>query len=112
MRRAPICLLAGSALALAAPDLACADPQPLWEVGLGVGALAFNDYRGAATSHVWPAPVPYFIYRGDFLRSDRDGVRGRFFDHRYLEFEISVNATPPVFSRHSEIRQGMPNLEP
>src|SRR5262249_6842853 len=84
-----------------------AEQLPLWEFGLGIGALAFNDYRGAATSHVWPAPVPYFIYRGDFLRSDRDGVHGRFFDRRYVEFEISGNATAPVFSHDSAIRKGM-----
>jgi outer membrane scaffolding protein for murein synthesis (MipA/OmpV family) len=89
-----------------------AEPQPLWEFGFGVGMLAFNDYRGASTSHVYPAPVPYFIYRGEFLRADRDGVHGHFFDHRYLELDFSINATAPVFSQNSAIRKGMPNLEP
>ena len=85
---------------------------PLWEFGFGVGGLFFNDYRGASTSHVYPAPVPYFIYRGTFLRADRDGLHGRLFNRRYLELEISANATAPVFSRNSAIRSGMPNLEP
>ena len=88
------------------------EPLPLWEFGVGVGGLFFNDYRGAKTSHVYPAPVPYFIYRGTFLRADRDGLHGRLFNHRYLELEISANATAPVFSRSSAIRAGMPNLEP
>jgi len=89
-----------------------ADPRPLWEVGFGVGALFFNDYRGASSSHVYPAPVPYLIYRGRYLRADRDGVRGRLFNRRYLEFDISANATAPVFSRNSAVRAGMPNLDP
>jgi outer membrane scaffolding protein for murein synthesis (MipA/OmpV family) len=89
-----------------------AEQQPLWEFGLGIGTLAFNDYRGASTSHVWPVPVPYFIYRGQYLRADRDGVHERFLDRRYLEIEISANATAPVFSHSSAIRSGMPNLEP
>jgi outer membrane protein len=89
-----------------------AEPLPLWEFGFGVGGLFFNDYRGAKTMHVYPAPVPYFIYRGRFLRADRDGVHGLLFNRRYLELEISGNATAPVFSRNSAIRAGMPNLEP
>ena len=89
-----------------------AEQLPLWEFGFGIGGLFFNDYRGAKTMHVYPAPVPYLIYRGKFLQADRDGVHGRLFNRRYLELEISVNATAPVFSRNSAIRSGMPNLEP
>jgi outer membrane protein len=96
--------------ALAAP--AHAASVPLWEFGFGLGGLFFNDYRGASTSHVYPAPVPYFIYRGTFLRADRDGLHGLLFNRRYLELEISANATAPVFSSHSAIRAGMPDLEP
>ncbi len=85
---------------------------PLWEFGLGAGVLAFDDYRGAATAHVWPLPLPYFIYRGRWLRADRDGVHGRLLDQQYLEFDLSVYATAPVFSRSSSARAGMPNLDP
>lgn len=88
-----------------------ATDYPLWELGMGVGAVAFDDYRGADSAHAYPVPVPYFIYRGAILRSDRDGVHGLFFDQRYLKFDISVNATAPVFSRNSEPRRGMPNLD-
>jgi len=100
-------------LALSAPWLpAYSDQFPLWEFGLGVGGLVFNDYRGASSVHGYPVPVPYFIYRGNILRADRDGVHGRFLNQRYLEFDISLNATAPVFSRSSAPRAGMPNLDP
>lgn len=86
--------------------------QPLWEAGMGVGGVFFNDYRGAATTHGYPVPLPYFVYRGQFLRSDRDGLHGLFFDRRYFKLDISLNATAPVFSRDSAARAGMPDLRP
>ena len=85
--------------------------QPLWEFGLGVGAIVFNDYRGASDLRVYPVPVPYFLYRGDILRADRDGAHARFFDERFVTFDISVNATAPVFSSNSGARAGMPDLK-
>jgi MipA family protein len=101
---AAVCI---SALPCAKVD---AGEQPLWELGFGIGGVAFNDYRGASTMHAYPVPLPYFIYRGDFLRADRDGVHGRFLDWKYLEIDLSLNATAPVFSHNSEPRAGMPDL--
>jgi MipA family protein len=88
-----------------------ASEQPLWEFGMGVGAVVFNDYRGASAMHAYPLPVPYFTYRGPILRADRDGLHGRFLNQRYVEFDLSANATAPVFSRNSAPRHGMPNLD-
>lgn len=89
-----------------------ADPKPLWEAGLGIGALAFPDYRGSDQTHVYPVPVPYFVYRGDFLKADRDGLRGEFFNRKYVELNISLGATVPVQSNDDRARRGMPNLRP
>jgi outer membrane scaffolding protein for murein synthesis (MipA/OmpV family) len=108
-RRAGFVLCALAPGALHAAD-ALASQQPLWEFGLGIGAVVFNDYRGASGVHGYPLPVPYFIYRGDILRADRDGLHGRLLNQRYVEFDLSANATAPVFSRNSAPRSGMPNL--
>jgi outer membrane protein len=81
-------------------------------LGLGVGALALDDYRGADTAHLYPIPIPYFVYRGHFLRADRDGVRGVIFSRDVVEFNVSVNATTPVNSRNTPARDGMPSLKP
>ena len=35
--------------------------EPLWEVGLGAGVFAYDYYRGAYSTHVYPVPVPYLI---------------------------------------------------
>ena len=87
-----------------------AKEAPLWELGLGAGFLAFNDYRGSATTHVYPLPVPYFVYRGTFLKSDRDGLRGLFLNQTRVELSLSVNATTPV--HNDSARHGMPDLRP
>lgn len=100
------------ALLCTLPGAARSVEQPLWEFGLGTGLLVFNDYRGSKTVHAYPVPLPYLLYRGTFLRSDRDGVHGLLFNRRYVEIEMSVNATAPVFSSHSGVRAGMPTLEP
>ena len=105
--------LAGAATlsaAFAASYPVSAEEKPLWELGLGVGAIAFRDYRGADTTHIYPVPVPYFIYRGKFLQADRDGLKGKLFHQDRFEINISLSATTPV--RSSSIRQGMPDLRP
>jgi outer membrane scaffolding protein for murein synthesis (MipA/OmpV family) len=103
-------LLPGMLLLLAAgaATRARADDKPLWEVGLGLGAVAFEDYRGSATAHAYPVPVPYLIYRGEFLQADRDGVRGKLFNQDWLEINVSGNLTTPV--RNDRERSGMPEL--
>ena len=87
-----------------------ARPRPLWELGLGVGAVNFNDYPGAASSHVYVVPVPYLRYRGRFLRADRDGARGVLLERSWLTVNVSAGAAVPVRSRDDAARSGMPNL--
>ncbi len=57
-------------------------------------------------------PVPYVVYRGKFLKSDRKGVRGTLFDSERLELNLSVAASLPVNSSRNAARRGMPDLEP
>jgi MipA family protein len=83
--------------------------EPLLEYGLGVGAVAFEDYRGSNSSHVYPLPIPTLWYYGKFLKSDRDGVRGTLFNQDRVELNLSGNATTPV--RNDRERNGMPNLK-
>jgi outer membrane scaffolding protein for murein synthesis (MipA/OmpV family) len=104
-------MVAGCALALAALS-ASASEEPLWEAGLGVGALAFPDYRGADEGSVYPVPMPYFVYRGEFLKADDNGLRGRLFNRDYAELSFSFNGTVPVDSEDNAARLGMPDLEP
>jgi outer membrane protein len=86
-----------------------AKEEPLLEFGLGVGAVAFEDYRGSNTSHVYPLPIPYVVYNGKFLKADREGVRGTLFRQDRVDLNLSVNATTPV--RNDRERSGMPDLK-
>jgi MipA family protein len=95
-------------LAAAAAGVLRADERPLWEFGMGAGLLLFNDYRGSDTTHLYPLPLPYFVYRGQYLKSDRDGLRGLLFNQHFLELNVSVNATTPVLN--DSARHGMPDL--
>lgn len=101
----------GCAVAVVAVAPAHAEQKPLWEAGLGIGALTFPDYRGSDESSVYPMPVPYVIYRGDFLKADREGVRGELFDRQYAELSISANGTIPVKSSDNAARRGMRDLK-
>ena len=101
-------LWAAALLAAAAIHSAAAEEKPVWDFGLGAGAVSFADYRGADTTHVYVLPLPYLYYRGKFLRSDRNGIRGKLFRQDWIELNISANATTPV--RRNATRAGMPDL--
>jgi outer membrane scaffolding protein for murein synthesis (MipA/OmpV family) len=73
-----------------------AKEEPLLEFGLGIGAIAFEDYRGSNTAHAYPLPIPYLLYNGKFLKADREGLRGTLFNQDWVELNLSGNATTPV----------------
>jgi outer membrane scaffolding protein for murein synthesis (MipA/OmpV family) len=103
---------AASAHALLAALPAAAAPLPLWEAGLGLAAVSLPDYRGADTSRTYLLPAPYFVYRGEFVKADRNGVRSTLFNTDRVELNLSLNATLPVSSKNNAARQGMSNLRP
>lgn len=112
-RRARAASLVAVAWAFAHPGAQAQGREaPLWEAGAGVAALRLPDYRGASRSRWYALPVPYFVYRGDFLKADRHGVRGVFFESDRIDFNLSAGASLPVDSSRSEIREGMPDLRP
>ena len=87
-----------------------ADEKPLWEAGAGIGALILPDYRGSDESRAYLLPFPYLIYRGQFLKADREGVRAQFLDSDRVKLEVAVNASQPVRSSSNSAREGMPDL--
>lgn len=88
------------------------DDVPLWEFGMGAAGLRLPYFRGSDQSRYLAVPLPYLVYRGDFLRSDREGVRGVLFDSTSLTVNLSLGAALPVPSSNSDTRGGMPDLKP
>ena len=89
-----------------------AELRPKWELGVGATAFTLPDYRGSDERRSYLFPLPFFVYRGEKVRVDRQGVRGIFFESDRVQFDFSVNGTPPVDSSKNHARQGMPDLDP
>jgi outer membrane protein len=105
VRKCAAALLAAACFA----HCALAKEEPLYEFGLGLGAILFEDYRGSATAHGYPLPLPYILYNGKFLKANRDGIRGQLFNQDRFELNLSFDATTPV--RSDRERSGMPDLK-
>jgi len=103
---AVLAVLAGGSTAAAAQEL------PLWEFGLGAGALRAPDYRGAADRTTYIAPIPYLIYRGRRVQVDREGVHGDLYRAGRVKLDWSAAAGLPAKSRADGPRAGMPDLDP
>jgi outer membrane protein len=90
---------------------AIADETPLWEAGLGVGAVAAPDYRGADQGQTYVLPIPYFVYHGERVSVDRRGIRGELLGSARASFSVSASLGPPSHSTNGA-RAGMPDLDP
>lgn len=88
-----------------------AEQLPLWEAGAGAAALSFPDYRGSNERQSWLLPVPYIIYRGEFLQADERRMRGLFYKTDRLDIDVSINGSVPVDSGKNQARRGMPDLD-
>lgn len=111
MRVSPLARLSPAVLWLAT-GVAQASQEPLWEAGVGIGAIHFPQYRGSDQSKNYVLPTPYFTYRGEFLKADREGARGVFFRNENADVHLSLGASLPVSSSDNRAREGMPDLKP
>jgi MipA family protein len=94
------------------PVKALCEEKPLWELGVGLAALQIPDYRGSDQNRRYLLPYPYFVYRGDVLRVERERISGRIFETDRLLLDISFNGSVPVKSSDNPDRRGMPDLDP
>ena len=115
MRTAALAAVAfGLLCPLLAAGPAAAQPterRPLFEAGVFGGGGWVPDYPAAGQNHVRGLALPYVLYRGEILRSDDRGVRGRFYRSDDLEFSLSFNGALAARSRDNRAREGMPDLD-
>ena len=83
---------------------------PLYEYGIGGLASLLPHYRGSDEYELWALPLPYFVYRGEKLKADREGVRGIFWRNDKWQTDVSLNGNPPV-PDDNEAREGMGGLD-
>lgn len=86
--------------------------KPLWQLGVGFGALSTPYYLGADTSQTTALPTLVPIYRGRFLKMDEQGLRSDLIDSDHWELDMSFDGVLGVPSDEVTVRQGMPDLAP
>ena len=83
--------------------------QALWDLGVLGGVIAMSHYRGASETSIYAMPVPFLVYRGEYLRANRSGVSGVLTPADWLEFRLSLSGSPPV-PESNDARAGMAEL--
>ena len=86
-----------------------AERKPTFELGILGAAQALNDYRGSKDIEQDGIVLPVFIYRGDRIRIDRNGVRGELLKTPRFELNVSGEASLGG-AENSKLREGMPEL--
>lgn len=112
-RRAFPLLIALAPLSAGADD-AVSPPPPQemrYELGIGLGAVDFPVYSGAAERRTLVLPFPYFTLRSRFLDADRGEVRGKLFRDDRWALDVDFGGNIGVNSSDTRERQGMPDLE-
>ncbi len=85
--------------------------KPVWEIGGGVGFYHAPHYLGADQSATYVVPIPYFVYRGEYFRSDSGGLMSRIYDSDRLKLRLSLGGSLPVPRGDNDAREGMPDLD-
>lgn len=105
-----LCLIPWSLLAQVSQNV-LAENQPQYELGMGLITLNLPDYPGSNNNRLRAIPFPYYIYRGEYLRSDDEGTRTRFITGKKYELGMSFGLNFPVRSTDNPGRTGMPDLD-
>ena len=85
-------------------------PEKKWELGVGLGSVYGPDYRGADEYRSFTSVIPYIVYHGKFIRSDREGVKAQFFSSDNIDFSLSASAYISPNSDENKRRENMPYL--
>ena len=84
---------------------------PLWEVGLGIGALNQSYYTGTKQRRTFAFPVIIPTYRGKVFKSDDKGVRAQLFKSDRIKLDLSADFNLAIDSDEIELRKGMDDIE-
>ncbi len=83
---------------------------PLWEIGLVTGFASTPAYPAANERTQRALALPFLVYRGEVLRTDRDGLSARVLHTSDVELDVGFSAALPSRANDSAARQGMADL--
>ncbi len=83
---------------------------PLYELGFGLGGALNSHYPGSDQSQFYALPIPFAVYRGRILRSDRGGTRAKLLSRTGFDLSFSGSGAFPVKSNNDSARAGMSDL--
>jgi len=86
------------------------DNLPLWEAGLIAGGMTQPAYPGADERASLLLGLPFVVYRGEYLRIDRNTVGVRAIKTPRTEVDIGFSASLGSRAADSEARRGMDDL--
>lgn len=96
------------ALALCASVAASAQTLPLWEAGVVAAAVTSPAYPGASERTNRALALPFFVYRGEVIRTDQGGIGARVVHTDRIDFDVGFAGSLP--SHDVAVREGMPDL--
>lgn len=105
-----VCIFVLPTISSAESELGQKEKLPLYEYGVVALGARLPHYRGSDEYENYAFPLPYFVYRGERVKADRDGVRTIFWRNKHFETDISMSGNPPV-SGDNDAREGMPELD-
>jgi MipA family protein len=91
------------------PSAPTSEEKPLFEVGGIAAGGSFPDYPASGQNHFAAVPLPYLIYRGDYLQLAANSIRGILFKSERVSLSISAAGGLPTHD--DSARQGMPALD-
>ncbi|WP_199609007.1 MipA/OmpV family protein [Flocculibacter collagenilyticus] len=81
------------------------------DLGMGAFALSMPDYLGSDQSESYLLPLPYFYYKDENVKIDRNGFTGELWQSDNWRLDLSASAGVPVNSDDNQLRKGMPDLD-
>lgn len=82
-----------------------------FELGVGLGAVEFPAYPGAAETRKLLLPFPYIVYHGPHLDVENNKVRGIVIAGSRFSLDVDFDGAVSVDSSQVSARHGMPDLD-